>query len=687
MLISPKQKKIALKTDNVFLEILNNRLNGITSEMGHIIHKASFTPFIKEAWDFGQALVSLDGEIFSYPRDVGVAFIVASLMDDAVKAFDDYKPGDIVVMNDPYTTGALCTHLPDFHLLKPYFYKGELICFSWTFIHSSDVGGMVPGSIAPAAYDIFQEGLRLPPLKLYRAGELNEDVMTIILANSRIPYHNKGDLQALVAAMNVAEKRLDDTIEKYGLENVRNGTADLLNYGEMRARDIIRQIPEGSYEVTDYLEMDITGEPPTRIKLRMDVKDGEILLDFSETDPQVRASLNLPTFGKSHHFINAGVLNFIHAVDKSVPLNRGILRPVKVHIPTGSVLNPEPFASVGIRFVSAVRVMEMIFGALSLATDGKKPAPPEVGGRAPASGSGMLGVGLLAMTDPRTNQFKVNVVQPLWGGSGGRPVKDGLDGADLPAGFLRNIPAETSEAEMPILVHKFKLAAEEAAAPGKWRGGYGIDMEFQVFTPNAMLTTRGMERCVMRPWGRKGGAYGTRARTIVNEGAPDERSIGKIIDVLHLNPNDRVRIVTPNGGGYGDPLERDPALVLRDVEDELLSPADAEKHYGVVVIGGAVDAAATKARRAERAKARPEPREFDFGPERDAFEKTFPPELQDRLNKLVWSLPAGQRQYYRVRIMAAVAKEQETNGADPARIDLAQMLERCRSEVAAAILK
>lgn len=687
MLISPKHKKIALKTDNVFLEILNNRLNGITSEMGHIIHKASFTPFIKEAWDFGQALVSLDGEIFSYPRDIGVAFMVASLMDDAVKAFDDYQPGDIVVMNDPYSSGGLCTHLPDFHLLKPYFYKGELICFSWTFIHSSDVGGLVPGSIAPSAYDIFQEGLRLPPLKLYRAGRLNEDVMTIILANSRIPYHNKGDLQALVAAMNVAEKRLDDTIEKYGLDNVREGIADLLNYGEMRARDIIRQIPEGSYEVTDYLEMDITGEPPSRIKLRMEIKDAEILLDFSETDPQVRASLNLPTFGKNHHFINAGVLNFIHAVDKSIPLNRGILRPVRVHIPSGSVLNPEPFAAVGIRFVSAVRVMEMIFGALSLATDGDKPAPAEVGRRAPASGSGMLGVALLAMTDPRTNQFKVNVVQPLWGGSGGRPVKDGLDGADLPAGFLRNIPAETSEAEMPILVHKFKLATDSPAAPGKWRGGHGIDMEFQVFTPNAMLTTRGMERCIMRPWGRKGGAHGTRAFTIVNGGTASEKSIGKIIDVLHLNPNDRVRIVTPNGGGYGDPLERDPSHVLRDVEDELLSVEDARAHYGVVIVKGTVGAQATDALRASMAKSRAPLREFDFGPERDAFESTFPPELQDRLNRLIWTLPAAQRQYYRTRIMAAVSAAKEVEGKDPSKIDLAEMLDRCRSEVVAAILK
>ena len=673
-------------TDKVFLEILNNRLNGITSEMGHIIHKASFTPFIKEAWDFGQALVTREGEIFSYPRDIGVAFMVASLMDDMIRAIDDYEPGDIVIANDPYTTGALCTHLPDIHLLKPYFHDGELICFSWTFIHSSDVGGMVPGSIAPAAYDIFQEGLRLPPLKLYRAGQLNEDILRIILSNSRIPYHNHGDLKALISAMTVAEKRLDQTIDKYGLGKVTQGIEDLLKYGEARARDIISLIPDGSYEVCDYLEMDITDEPPSRIKLRLEVQGSEILLDFGGTDPQVRASLNLPTFGKNHHFINAGILNFIHGIDKSIPLNRGILRPVKVDIPEGTVLNPEPLAACGIRFVSAVRVMEMIFGALSLATD-REDAPEEVRGTVPTAGSGMLGVGLLAMTDPRDNKFKLNVVQPLWGGSGGRPIKDGLDGADLPAGFLRNIPAETSEAEMPMLIHNFKLATDVPPPAGKWRGGLGIDMQFQVFAPNAILTTRGMERCLFRPWGRKGGAYGTRATTTVNPGTDKEKAIGKITEALHLNPNDVIRIVTPNGGGYGDPLERPPSKVLKDVSDGYLSEDTALEQYGVVIADGVVNRQASADRRRELAAQRGPQPEFSYGPEREAFEATFAPDLQDSLNRLIDDLPVGQRQYYRVRVMKEIEKLREGDGPDDASLDIAEILHRCRSEVAQAILE
>ncbi|MGE4336968.1 MAG: hydantoinase B/oxoprolinase family protein, partial [Pigmentiphaga sp.] len=503
-----------MRTDPVFVEILNNRLNGIVSEMGHVIHKASFTPFIKEAWDFGEALVSPQGEIFSYPRDIGVAFMVAAMMEDAIAAFDHYEPGDIVIANDPETTGGLCTHLPDIHLLKPYFHEGKLVCFSWTFIHSSDVGGMVPGSIALVAKDIYQEGIRLPAVKLYKAGQLNEEIMTTFLANCRIPRHNRGDIQAMVSAMEAAERRLDSTIAKYGLQRFEDGVADLLDYGERRSREVIGKLPSGRYEMVDYLELADPDMPPARIKLAMEIHDGEIHMDFSGSDPQLPFALNLPTFGKNHHFINAGVFNFIYAVDSAIPINRGVLRPIRVTIPSGTLLNPEAGAAIGVRFATVVRVMEMVFGALSQATDGEVAAPADVAGRVPAAGAGMLGVALLSLIDVEKGETQVNVLQPLWGGSGARPVKDGIDGADFAAGYLRNIPAETSETEMPVLVERYQLS-NEPPSPGKWRGGIGIDMQFRVFTPNALLTARGMERFEFRPWGRKGGSAGTLGQTFL----------------------------------------------------------------------------------------------------------------------------------------------------------------------------
>jgi len=474
--------------DKVFLEILNNRLNGITSEMGHIIHKASFTPFIKEAWDFGEALVNLRGEIFSYPKDIGVAFMATALMDELVESFKkDCQPGDVLVCNDPMNSGGLCTHLPDMHLLKPIFWKGELLCFSWTFIHSSDVGGLVPGSIAPSAYDIFQEGIRIPPMKLYKKGELNKDLLEVFLANGRIPFYNWGDLKALLSAMDIAEKRLHQTIEKYGVDRVRAGMEDLLVWGEERAKQIIAKMPDGAYEFHDYIELDITGEPPARIKLRLEIKGEDLHLDFSGTDPQVRAALNLPTEGKNHHFINAAVFNFFHSVDKSAPLNRGMVRPVRITIPRGTIINPERYAAVGVRFATAVRVMDIIIAALSLAVDAPRGAG-EGRGILPSAGSGMLGVSLLSYIDGRTGETKVNVLQPMWGGSGARPTKDGIDGADFAAGFMRNIPAETSEAEMPMLVHEYKLSSKAPAA-GKYRGGLGIDFSFQVDRKSTRLNS------------------------------------------------------------------------------------------------------------------------------------------------------------------------------------------------------
>lgn len=673
-------------TDKVFLEILNNRLNGITSEMGHIIHKASFTPFIKEAWDFGEALVNLKGEIFSYPRDIGVAFMATALMDELVERFmKDCEPGDVMMCNDPMNSGGLCTHLPDIHLLKPIFWRGELLCFSWTFIHSSDVGGLVPGSIAPAAYDIFQEGIRIPPMKLFRKGELNKDLVEVFLANGRIPFYNWGDLKALLSAMDVAEKRLHQTIEKYGVDRVRAGMEDLLVWGEERARQIIAKMPDGVYEFHDYIELDITGEPPARIRLRLEIKGEDMHLDFTGTDPQVRAALNLPTDGENHHFINAAVFNFFHSVDKSAPLNRGMVRPLRFTIPRGTIINPEKYAAVGVRFATAVRVMDIIIAALSLAMDSGKDVKAEGRGVLPAAGSGLLGVSLLSYIDSRTGEPKVNVLQPMWGGSGARPTKDGIDGADFAAGFMRNIPAETSEAEMPILVHKYQLSSKPPAA-GKYRGGLGIDFAFQVFAPNAIVTARGMERFQFRPWGRKGGAAGTLAETLINPGTPGERSIGKITSALHPDPGDVVAINTAGGGAFGDPFEREPAKVLRDVSDGLISVETARNDYGVVITTQlAVDDNATRKLRSSRAT-RPSTAEFSYGPERDAYEAAFTPEIQDALAKALLAVPASQRQFYRSRVWAKVTDSGKARVAKARPSEIPAILEQCRKEVTQVVI-
>jgi N-methylhydantoinase B len=297
----------------------------------------------------------------------------------------------------------------------------------------------------------------------------------------------------------------------------------------------------------------------------------------------------------------------------------------------------------------------------------------------------MLGVSLLSYIDARTGETKVNVLQPMWGGSGARPTKDGIDGADFAAGFMRNIPAETSEAEMPMLVHEYKLSAKPPA-PGKYRGGLGIDFSFQVFTPNAIVTARGMERFQFRPWGRNGGAAGTLAETLINPHTAEERSIGKVTSALHPAPGDVVAINTPGGGGFGDPYEREPAKVLKDVAEELLTIDMARRDYGVVITPDLkVDEKATASLRRDR-PARGEAAEFTYGPERDAYEAAFPPEVQDALAKALLSVPTSQRQFYKTRVWAKVTDNGKARSALAKPQDIAALLEQCRKEVTQVVI-
>jgi N-methylhydantoinase B len=539
----------------------------------------------------------------------------------------------------------------------------------------------VVGSIVPAAYDIYQEGLRIPPLKLFRAGELNQDLADIMLLNSRIPQLNWGDLKALFAALTIAERRLGETISRYGLARVKQGAADLLDYAEDRARRIIREIPDGTYTFADYMELDLIGDPPARIKLTMTVADSDIELDFTGTDPQVRAALNLPSAGKNHHFITGGIVNFFLALDREIPLNKGILRPFRVKAPEGSIVNCVPPASVGVRFATGVRILENLMATLSMAcslAEGSR-----VAGVVPAAGSGQLGVTLLSMLDQRTGRQKVNVVQPLWGGSGARPVKDGLDGADFPAGYLRNIPIEAIETEMPVLVHRYQLAPGPPPA-GKWRGGLGIELKLQIFTPNTIMTARGMERFLFRPWGRAGGAPGSLSTTRINPGTDREADIGKI-NVLQLQPGDVVQIVTSSGGGYGDPVEREPALVLRDVRDGLLTQSDAESTYGVVIKDGQINLPETTERRADLAANRPSSAAFTFGPEREAYEASFPQSLQDRLSEALLAFPIPQRHYFRRRVWQEVTKDNNMETHWSAK-ELGDLLVQIRGEMKSELM-
>ncbi|AIQ52953.1 hydantoinase B/oxoprolinase family protein [Paenibacillus sp. FSL R7-0331] len=635
-------------TDKVFLEIFNNRIQAAVEEMANVVLRTGFTAFVKETGDFGTYLLSPAGETFGSPLDTGYNLSLGIPAATAINAIKDWQEGDIVICNDPYTTGGMVTHLPDIHLIKPYFHEGRIIAFGLCFVHSSDVGGKVPGSVSPTAYDIHMEGIRIAPVKLYEAGRLNGQVLRLLLDNSRIPEQNQGDLNALMAALNRGEVRLKELIRRYGAEQVEQGIENLLEYAELKARTIIEDIPDGSYDFWDYLEKG-PGGYPIRLRCRMTISGSDIHLDFTGTDPQVRASFNIPTHNQQgHYMLVPALIRYFRTMDPTIPWNSGMVRMVSNYAPPASLLNPQVNAAVGARAATFIRVMDVITGALSQAQVNK----------VPAAGAGQACIVMMAMTDPADGKSKVGVIQPICGGSGARPMKDGIDGMDFAVGHLRNIPAETVEAEMPILIEQYGLRKDSAGA-GRFRGGSGIDLRVRILSPDTVMTARNMERMEFQPWGRVGGGVGGHGEAILNEGRAGERSLGRI-DELLLQPGDTVTFLSQGGGGYGDPYEREPKLVLEDVLKGLLSAEQARDGYGVEIAGNTVDEAATGLLRSGTAGSS---EAFSFGEARETFEALWADEMQLAVINALSQYPLALRDYLKRQTMAEVEKLTRTGEA------------------------
>ncbi len=597
--------------DTALLEILKNRFQAIVNEMGATIQRTGHTIFIKETADFGSVLVSPEGEIFSAPLNVGVTVLIGTPMGDAIRAIDDYEEGDVVISNDPSSTGAMATHLPDLYLWRPIFHDGKLVCFAWTFIHCSDIGGKVPGSISPTSFDVFQEGFVIPPTKLFKRGALNDEFFKIFMSNSRIPEQNWGDVKSLVAALTIADRRVHELIGRYDVDTVRAGMHGVLDYAEVQARDIFSAIPEGTYRFSDYMEGHVANLGTIRIKADLHVRGGEIYADFAYTDPQVPAAINMPTAAKTGHWmIVPALVKFLKTENPHIAYNSGMVRPIKLGIPRGTLLNPEPRAAVGVRAATMFRVFDVVCGALAQAL-------PD---RIPAAGSGQGSIVVVSTLDVESGKNKISVVQPLCGGCGGRPHKDGLDGVDFSLGSLRNVPTETLESEMPVQILQYGLRPD-SGGHGRFRGGTGVVLRVRISTPDTFVTARGMERYLYRPWGLHGGHPGTTGYTRLKRRGGEEHDIGQI-DLLRLEPGDELHFGTQGAGGHGDPLERDAERVSWDVRQGLVSRDTAADGYGVVLHDDAsVDAPATTAARARlmadvtHAVARP----FAFGPEREAY--------------------------------------------------------------------
>ncbi|WP_421951685.1 hydantoinase B/oxoprolinase family protein [Pelagibacterium sp.] len=614
--------------DAVRTAIMNNRFNAIVEEASAAVYRTAHTTFVKLVQDYQCALATADGDMFAYPMMSGVNVFIGAPLRPTLDAIgrENLKPGDIIITNDPFGTDGLVTHLMDITLLYPIFREDKLIAVGWSFVHASDIGGAVPGSISPALTEVFQEGIRIRPVKLYERGVLNEDIKSIYEDNSRIPAELWGDIQAMISGLKSMDRRINELCDRYGRAAVEEGMLDVIEYAETKTRAVIEAIPDGTYDFSDYLEGIEQGQL-AYFTVRLTIRGGEIDVDFTGTDPQLSAAYNLTTGATTHPYLIQCLVAFILTMDPLTPRNSGILRPIHGHAPRGTVLNGVFPCSGGSRAASATRAYDVILGCLNQAL-------PQ--GLA-AAGAGMMGVIVVAAPDPRSGRDRVSVINTIGGGSGARRDRDGVDGTEVRYS-QRSVPVEMTEVETVIVMRTIRVVPDSRRA-GKFVGGAAIEMELENTGNRAIVTVRNMNRFVFAPWGFKGGEHGRVGQTVVNPGRPGEQSIGKI-SILELGQGDVVRITSPAGGGFGDPLERSISAVERDIENEMLSRARATEAYAIIFDdNGFINEAATEAEREER-KGVTLP-DFAFCAERQRHDMAW--DVEDRRKLATFALTCEQR--------------------------------------------
>jgi len=648
----------------VELEIISRKLSAVTDEMYFAIQRASRSAYVKEAADFATAILDTEGNVFAYPPSATFAFLVDCNFRTTIEAVPDVVPGDVIITNDPYRSGGLATHLPDVNLIRPLFHEGRLIAYAWSFVHCADIGGAVPSSMSPALTEIFQEGLRIPPMKLFKAGVQNDDLIEMIRLNSRVPDVTVADLRAMAGALALGEARLSEIVGQIGQEAFDQSVIDVQDYAEARARDILRRIPDGDYDFWDYMDDDMISRVPVRVRVKMSVRDGLVQLDVTGTDPQVRTSYNVPSAGLRMYWLTFRLTGFITALDPEIPKNAGIYRNISVINPPGTVLNAEFPDAVNLRASAPYRLFDSIGGALIKAVPDMMPA---------ATGGTMVPFAFAETLADGSR--KVEVVQPMRCGMGAMRERDGVDARDNSLNNMRNHPLETVEGHSALVVTEYDIRPD-SGGPGKWRGGVGQMITIRSATDSGVVVARGMERLRFPPFGIFGGQPGATLTAIVNKGRPDERPIAKIHE-LHLGKGETLTLLMPGGGGYGDPFERDPEAVLSDVLDGFVSVEAARRDYGVVIADGQVDDSATAALRAEAE--RPATGDFTLGRFRELWEAVFDDDTMCELNRRLFTLRKASRQPIRRQLFERVLPElADANSPDlmPALADAALLRER-----------
>lgn len=570
------------------LEVFRHALKGVVEEMGLTLQRTAYSTNIKIRRDHTTTL--FDSELRHIaqhdvaPQHVGSMVSVVPRNIDGRQ--DELEPGDGILVNDPYKGSV---HLPDIILISPLFYDGGIVGYAANSAHHVDVGGSAPGGI-PISRDLYGEGIIIPSVKAVEDWEFDEAVLALLARNMRGSRMRIGDFNAQLGANKIGQERFSQLLDDRGIENVRESIEELLNYTERRVRANLRELPDGTYEAEDYMDGDGISDDPVLLKLTLKIDGDEMKIDFSGTASQNTGPLNC-----TPAMVFAGVMYVIMAyIGEDLPKNDGFYRPFEMITPEGTMVNPVPNAPVAGGWEICMRSCELATKALSEAL------PKE----AIAATKGIICNVAYGGTDPRDGEEYV-YYETFGGGYGARYDKDGLDGVQSHLQDTANSPIEELETEVPLYVRQYEFIPDSEGA-GRSRGGLGIrrDMEFYDHEASFSLLT---DRTKSDPWGLFGGDSGRRSHFFLNPDSEDSTVLGSK-STTTLAPDDVASVQTPGGGGYGDPLERDPEKVRRDVRDGIVSPERARDTYGVVIDleARSVDEEETRDRRVELRAARDE---------------------------------------------------------------------------------
>jgi N-methylhydantoinase B/oxoprolinase/acetone carboxylase alpha subunit len=545
------------------LEILSNALTALTEEIQITLLRSAYSQVVKEAQDASCAIFTADGRIVAQPVVIpghlgSMKFMLADVLKEIPR--DTLVAGDVLITNDPYRGGS---HLPDIALFRPIFFDNRHVGFAGCIVHYTDVGGMVPGSNPQRATELYQEGLVIPPCKLYEAGRANVTLHGIIRSNVRDPDIFFGDLRAQEAALLKGEQRVCDLVRRYGADEVSHAMEGLIAHTAAQAKAAIRAIPNGVFEFVDFMDHDgIDLTRPIRVQVRVEIEDEKIKLDFTGTDAQVKGPLNAP-LSKTWTTVFYCLCCIL---PDDIAFNDGLTGVLDIYVPEGTLLNPRHPAPVNARSVTVNRIADTVLGAFA------KAVPEKVGAQVCGVPTGVSFGGV----DPRTKRSFV-FYESYGGGMGGTMHGDGADGLSTGTSNAMNIPVEAIEIDYPIRITRYELVPDSGGS-GQFRGGLGLLREYEMLAEDASINVRG-DRTVFPPHGMAGGHDASCGAYFLENADGAKRSIpSKYSD--RIKQGERLLVVTAGGGGYGDPHRRKRTEIAADLAEGFISAKRAQQDYG-----------------------------------------------------------------------------------------------------------